>query len=109
MRAVTTLAALTACAAAAAVNNLNARSNYALKDSHYVPRSWQRVADADPEHTFQLSIGLKQSQFDDLERHLYEGRFRISYFRGASKVVVGAQKYRPSGPRESDSRLSLLL
>lgn len=78
MRAITTISAFAACAAAAVVNNLNARSNYALKDSHRVPRSWQRVADADPQHTIKLSIGLKQAQFGDLERHLYEGRLRQS-------------------------------
>lgn len=52
---------------------LRIRSPYALKDSHFVPDQWTRVSSAPENHRIQLSIGLKQSQFDELERHLYEG------------------------------------
>jgi len=52
---------------------LNIRSSYAVKDSFHVPRKWERIGDAPPDHTIRLNIGLKQSNFDELERHLYEG------------------------------------
>ncbi|SLM34708.1 tripeptidyl peptidase protein [Lasallia pustulata] len=45
---------------------------YAVKDSHVVPRKWTRVGPAPADHRINLQIGLKQSQFDELERHLYE-------------------------------------
>ncbi|KAA6413001.1 MAG: tripeptidyl peptidase [Lasallia pustulata] len=33
---------------------------------------WTRVGPAPADHRINLQIGLKQSQFDELERHLYE-------------------------------------
>jgi tripeptidyl-peptidase-1 len=48
------------------------RSAYAVKDTHHVPQRWSRVQRADPDHMIYLQISLKQSQFDELERHLYE-------------------------------------
>ncbi|KAI4250164.1 MAG: hypothetical protein L6R40_000336 [Gallowayella cf. fulva] len=51
---------------------VRSRSLYAVKDSHHVPRKWTRVGDAPPDHVVNLEIALKQSQFDELERHLYE-------------------------------------
>ncbi|KAL8785889.1 MAG: hypothetical protein Q9213_003121 [Squamulea squamosa] len=49
------------------------RSAYAVKDSHHVPRKWTRVGQAPANHVVNLEIALKQSQFDELERQLYEG------------------------------------
>ena len=46
---------------------------YAVKDNHHVPRKWTRVGDAPPHAIIKLEIALKQSRFDELERHLYEG------------------------------------
>ncbi|KAF2136827.1 uncharacterized protein K452DRAFT_362269 [Aplosporella prunicola CBS 121167] len=51
---------------------LRTRSPYAVKDSHNVPRSWSRLSSAPGDHMINLQIGLKQGQFDELERHLYE-------------------------------------
>jgi tripeptidyl-peptidase-1 len=48
-------------------------SQYTIKDSHHVPREWTRVGPAPAGHLIKLQIGLKQSQFGELERHLYEG------------------------------------
>ncbi|KAL8778677.1 MAG: hypothetical protein Q9203_001869 [Teloschistes exilis] len=48
------------------------RSSYAVKDSHHVPRKWSRVSGAPSDHVVKLEIALKQSQFDELERQLYE-------------------------------------
>ncbi|KAL8740490.1 MAG: hypothetical protein Q9190_006815, partial [Brigantiaea leucoxantha] len=51
---------------------VRSRSSYAVKDSHNVPKKWSRVAEAPLDGTIHLEIALKQSQFDQLERHLYE-------------------------------------
>lgn len=52
---------------------LRSRTEYTVKDTHNVPSKWSEVGPA-PAHTLlHLQIGLKQSQFDELERHLYEG------------------------------------
>jgi len=45
---------------------------YAIKDSHFAPRSFSRVRRAPKDHVLNLKISLKQSKFDELERHLYE-------------------------------------
>ncbi|KAI1422464.1 tripeptidyl-peptidase 1 precursor [Xylaria sp. FL1777] len=49
-----------------------ARSGYSLKDSHHVPRGWAKVKRAPADHVLNLQIGLKQSNFAELEKHLYE-------------------------------------
>lgn len=43
-----------------------------MKDTHNVPKKWSRVGSAPAEHSITLNIGLKQDQFAELERHLYE-------------------------------------
>ncbi len=50
-----------------------ARSSYAVKSTHHVPRSWTKLGRANGSRRIQLQIGLKQGRFDELERHLYEG------------------------------------
>jgi hypothetical protein len=52
---------------------LKTRSNYGLKDSHPVPAGWHKVERAWSEEHIHLKIGLRHGQFDELERHLYEG------------------------------------
>lgn len=69
------LLALVAAVGTAAGSPLSVRSPYAVKDSHHVPRQWSNVGAAPPNHIINLQIGLKQSQFDELERHLYEGKW----------------------------------
>ncbi|KAA8569851.1 hypothetical protein EYC84_002194 [Monilinia fructicola] len=64
----TALAAQTAFAGAV----IRSRTNYAVKEKHYVPRQWKRVARAPAEGIINLNIALKQSQFDELERQLYQ-------------------------------------
>jgi tripeptidyl-peptidase I len=54
--------------------NIKSRSPYAVKGSHPVPPRWERIDRAHPDHPIELRIGVKQSQFDDLERQLYEGK-----------------------------------
>ncbi|KAI0378762.1 tripeptidyl-peptidase 1 precursor [Hypomontagnella monticulosa] len=45
---------------------------YRVKDSHHVPRGWRRVRRAPAGHVIDLQIGVKQGNFAELERHLYE-------------------------------------
>ncbi|MCJ1320877.1 hypothetical protein MMC15_006218 [Xylographa vitiligo] len=51
---------------------IRVRTPYAVKETHPVPAKWSRVGPAPGDHVINLSIGLKSSQFDELERHLYE-------------------------------------
>lgn len=52
---------------------IRSRTNYAVKERHYVPRQWKKVARAPAEGIINLNIALKQSQFEELERQLYQG------------------------------------
>ncbi|KAJ3572259.1 hypothetical protein NP233_g3201 [Leucocoprinus birnbaumii] len=46
--------------------------NYRLKESINIPNGWSKVAPAPAGHIIHLRIGLPQSNFAELERHLYE-------------------------------------
>ncbi|KAK0130194.1 hypothetical protein ONS96_000717 [Cadophora gregata f. sp. sojae] len=48
------------------------RPQYLLKERHYVPSAWSRVGPAPADHLIQLQIGLRQSQFSELEKQLYQ-------------------------------------
>lgn len=48
------------------------RSSYAIKESHFVPRGWSDAGTPEPGHILDLKIGLKNKNFADLERHLFE-------------------------------------
>lgn len=48
------------------------RSAFAVKDSHHIPRRWTQVGYPESDHKISLRIGLKQSSFPELERHLCE-------------------------------------
>ena len=50
-----------------------ARSTYAVKETHYVPRRWTQKGRAPKDQMLALQIGIKQGNFNELERHLYEG------------------------------------
>lgn len=52
---------------------IRARSPYAVKDSHFVPIKFTKLGPAPEEHVIELRIGVKQGDFDALEKHLYEG------------------------------------
>jgi tripeptidyl-peptidase-1 len=68
-----TVSIFTALLALASASPLRARSPYVVKETHPVPSQWTEVAPAPGSHKIQLQIGLKQSQFDQLEKDLYEG------------------------------------
>lgn len=69
-------AIVTALAAAQAVvgSPVKARSPYAVKETHNVPRKWTKIGIPAPEHMVNLKIGLKNKRFNELERRLYEGK-----------------------------------
>jgi hypothetical protein len=62
-------------AQAVVASPLRARSPYAVKETHSVPRTWTPVSRAPGDHMLHMQIGLKQDRFDELERHLYEGEY----------------------------------
>lgn len=53
---------------------MTTRNHYVVKDSHNVPRQWSKLGPAPAQHMIQLQIGLKQENFNELEKHLYEGK-----------------------------------
>jgi tripeptidyl-peptidase-1 len=52
---------------------IQSRTAYAVKGKHPVPRQWTQRGRAPSSQMLHLQIGVKQGQFDELERHLYEG------------------------------------
>ncbi|KAL7626034.1 hypothetical protein AAE478_002803 [Parahypoxylon ruwenzoriense] len=53
-------------------NPVRSRTPYRVKDAHHVPRGWKKLHRAPGEHVIDLQIGVKQGNFAELERHLYE-------------------------------------
>lgn len=47
---------------------------YVVKESHAVPSEFSRVGEAPGHNLLRLQIGVKQGQFDVLEKHLWESR-----------------------------------
>jgi tripeptidyl-peptidase-1 len=63
-------------AQAAFASPIRARTPYAVKETHFVPREWTKLSRANGDNSIQLQIGLKQGRFDDLVKHLNEGESR---------------------------------
>lgn len=65
---------LTIALAAEAVlgNPIQVRTAYAVKEKHWVPKRWTKMGRAPSEKMINLQIGVKQSNFGELERHLNE-------------------------------------
>jgi hypothetical protein len=77
------LTAFLVCASTISASTFHHRADYALKERHHVPRSWSRVGPAPSQHKIQLHIGVKQGNFSELERNLYEGNvLRLTENRG---------------------------
>ncbi|KAF2020370.1 subtilisin-like protein [Aaosphaeria arxii CBS 175.79] len=51
---------------------LRSRSPYSVKETHIPPHGWEKLNRAAGDRYIQLEIALKQSNFAELERHLYE-------------------------------------
>ncbi|EKG14081.1 Peptidase S8/S53 subtilisin/kexin/sedolisin [Macrophomina phaseolina MS6] len=56
----------------ASASTLRPRAGYSVKDTFDAPASWSRIGPAPSDHVIHLHIGLKQGDFAELERHLYE-------------------------------------
>lgn len=73
------------------------RSPYAVKETHAVPRGWKKLDRADGDRVVQLQIGLKQGNFDELEKHLYEGESRrgpLAGVRSPEDTMVNTVQFR---------------
>jgi tripeptidyl-peptidase-1 len=66
--------------------------NFQLKESVNPPNGWQRLSAAPADHIIHLRIGLPQSRFDELEKHLYEvsDPYHPRYGQHLSKAEVDA-------------------
>ena len=50
---------------------------YVVKETHPVPSEFSRIGGAPGDHLLRLQIGVKQGQFDVLEKHLWESKSAI--------------------------------
>ncbi|KAI8816570.1 peptidase S8/S53 domain-containing protein [Fimicolochytrium jonesii] len=64
------LAVLTA--ASVSASPVSHAQSYTVKETHPVPAKWTQVTRAPSDLVLKFDIALKQSNFDELERHLYE-------------------------------------
>ena len=74
------LTALALLPSLALAGQVKSRSPYVVKGDHPVPPRWERVDRAPAAHPIELRIGLKSSQFDELERQLYQGTRPVALF-----------------------------
>lgn len=72
------LAAGLALVALSTASPLKLRTPYAVKESHFVPRQWTEVEPAKGDGLVNLKIALYQSRFEELEKHLYEGKSSLN-------------------------------
>jgi tripeptidyl-peptidase-1 len=70
------LLSLAIAAQVALATPLKSRTAYEVKEIHQVPRKWSSQGRAPADHKLHMQIGLKQANFDELERHLNEGKNR---------------------------------
>lgn len=79
---------LTVAVAAQAIfgSPIASRSSYAVKETHQVPRKWVKMGRAPAEKMLHLQIGVKQGQFDELDRHLTEGMCCLISGTGAGSI-----------------------
>ena len=77
-------------------------SSYKVKERHHVPRQWFEAGPAAADDIIQLQIGLKQSQFAELERHLYEGGLlpfsRWSRATAVHSIILTCSSIGPKAP-----------
>lgn len=53
-----------------------ARSPYTVQEKHFVPDGWPKQERSHGRKTVELQIGLKQGRFNELDRHLQEGKIQ---------------------------------
>lgn len=79
MKLSTSVLALAALYTPSLASIVNTKSPYAVKGSHPVPPRWERLDRAHPNTPIELRIGLKQGDFDELERQLYESELHSKH------------------------------
>ncbi|EKM79916.1 hypothetical protein AGABI1DRAFT_72616 [Agaricus bisporus var. burnettii JB137-S8] len=86
------LLAVTLASRSIALPRTDGAYNFQLRESITPPRGWQRLSAAPADHIIHLRIGLPQSRFDELEKHLYEvsDPFHHRYGQHLSKAEVDA-------------------
>ena len=77
---------------------MSLRSSYSIKESFNVPPKWSRVGRAPSNHTLNLQIGLKQSQFDVLENNLYAGKLVDMVVASLRTILFERTKSRSQQP-----------
>lgn len=74
----------------ASASPVTARSTYAVKECHPVPRGWTEVGAADKSETINLQFGLKQGNEGTIEQHLVEvsdpGHYRYGQHLSAEEI-----------------------
>jgi tripeptidyl-peptidase I len=90
---VTTLLSLAVAIQAVLGSPIRARTPYTIKETHNVPRKWHRKGRAPVSNTIHLQIGVKQGDFDELERHLYEGKRVWSFNYSSVYALALANRY----------------
>jgi tripeptidyl-peptidase-1 len=67
---------------------IRSRTAYSVKESHNVPQKWKNLGRAPSDHMLHMQFGLKQGNFAELDRQLYEGMLLISKFRKWFKLTT---------------------
>lgn len=70
----TTLLSAVIAAQTVLASPIRARSPYLVKETHNAPHGWTKQDRANGDRIIQLQIGLKQGNWDELEKQLYEGK-----------------------------------
>jgi hypothetical protein len=68
---------------------IKVRTEYAVKETHLVPRHWTPTGRAPEDHKLHLKIGLKQCRFNELEQHLLEGQ-QFKFLLGSLMLAYDA-------------------
>ncbi|KXN92351.1 Tripeptidyl-peptidase sed3 [Leucoagaricus sp. SymC.cos] len=86
------LLALVLASGAFAAPNPEITRSFHVKEVSVAPRGWRKIAPAPANHIIHLRIGLPQSNFAELERHLFEisDPFHPRYGQHLSKAEVEA-------------------
>lgn len=103
MRGIASALLSAAIAAQSLASPIRARSPYEVKETHYAPREWTKLDRSHGDRVIQLNIGLKQGNWDELERHLHEGQYSVTPQYGDHGAMLEA---RARLPPNSKSKLS---
>lgn len=72
----TTSVAVLAVAQTALAAQIKSRTPMMVKETHFAPSKFAKVGIPESDHMINLRIGLANTRFHELERHLYEGKIQ---------------------------------